>query len=92
MWLRRCGFWKKFNVKLEKTQGLQWPCGELKTVRSPHGLHKKRKAAVRFGGIKVAVQPPQTRRKLYVTMALPDILHHLKEGIFSKIDKCMTEI
>ena len=30
-------------------QGLRWPWRELKTVRSPCGLHKNRKAAVRFG-------------------------------------------
>ena len=33
-------------------QGLRWPCGELKAVRSPYGLHKNRKAAVRFGRLR----------------------------------------
>ena len=54
---------KKFNVKLKNPQGLRWPCGVLKTVRSPYGLHKNRKAAVRFGGQR---SPPQTHRKLYM--------------------------
>ena len=39
---------KGFNVRFKKPQGLWWPCGELKTVRSPYGLLKKRKAAVRL--------------------------------------------
>ena len=61
-WLRCCGIVvseKKFNVKLKKTQGLRWPCGVLKTVRSPYGLYKNRKAAVRFGGLR----SPHSRRK-----------------------------
>ena len=58
-------FLKKFNVKLKKTQGLRWPCGVLKTVRSPCGLYKKRKVAVRFRGLR----SPYGRCKLYVTMA-----------------------
>ena len=57
--LRHCGFWKKFNVKLKKSQGLRWPCGVLKTVRSPYGLHKNRKVAVRFWG----KRSPYGRRK-----------------------------
>ena len=62
VWLGRCGIAvpeRKFNVKLKKTQGLRWPCGVLKTVRSPYGLHKNRKAAVRFGGLR----SPCGRRK-----------------------------
>ena len=55
VWLRRCDIAvseKKFNVNLKKPQGLRWPCGVLKTVRSPYGLHKNSKAAVRFGGLR----------------------------------------
>ena len=54
-----CGFCKKFNVKFKKPQVLRWPCGVLKTVRSPYGLHKNRKAAVRFEGLR----SPYGRRK-----------------------------
>ena len=52
VWLRRCAFWKAFNVKLKETQSLRAPCGELKTVRSPFGLHKNHKTAVRFGELR----------------------------------------
>ena len=40
------GFLKKFNVKFEKTASLAM------TLGSPYGLHKNRKAAVRFGGLR----------------------------------------
>ena len=43
---------EKFNAKLKKMQGLRRPCGELKTVTSPYGLHKNRKAALRFGRLR----------------------------------------
>ena len=62
----RCGpavtalrFLKKYNVKSKKTQGLRWLCGVLKTARSPCSLHKNRKAAVRFVGLR----SPYCRRK-----------------------------
>ena len=36
----------------KKPQGLRCRCGVLKPVRSRYGLHKNRKAAVRFGGLR----------------------------------------
>ena len=55
VWLRRCGIAvseKSLMLSLKQTQGFGWLCGQLKTVRSPFGLHEYCKAAKRFGGLK----------------------------------------
>ena len=43
---------EKVWYQLKKTQGLWWPCGVLKSVRSPYGLHKNRKVTVRVGRLR----------------------------------------
>ena len=45
--LRHCGFWKSLMSSLKKK-----PARLAMTLGSPYGLHKHRKAAVRFGGLR----------------------------------------
>ena len=69
-----------------KTQGLRWPCGVLKTVRSPYGLHKNCKAAIRFGGLR----SPYGRRKhtasyLWLWHYWPKPVLYRYHGIFHEL-------
>ena len=62
MWLRHCGFWKSLISSLKKPQGLRLPCGELNTIRSPYGLHKKLRPPYGLGDLgrrTVAANTPQ---------------------------------
>ena len=47
-------FLKRFNVKLKKPAMLATTLWRAKTVRSPYGFHKNRKAAVRFGELSLS--------------------------------------
>ena len=63
---------EKFNAKLKKMQGLRRPCGELKTVTSPYGLHKNRKAALWFGRLILRTVAANTPQAIYIHVTMQE--------------------